>query len=128
MTLSSEENTAVLMLSSWNLVVGVPLLCLLFEADAQQLHDIMLTHTLQGSKLPTLQLLVCAFPADTGQVQSYGAVLMRIFDTLGGIPAHPDGDFDHLAQIICCALCEITELLAKNNLVRSPLLAYLTAA
>ncbi|KAF8557592.1 hypothetical protein OG21DRAFT_225698 [Imleria badia] len=109
MTFSSQENTAVLMLSSWNLV----------------LHDIMLTHTLQGSKLPTLQLLVCASPADTGQVQTYGAVLMRIFDTLGGIPAHPDGDFDHLAQIICCALCEITELLAKNNLI-SPLTAVLS--
>lgn len=83
----------------------------------------MLTHTLQGSNVPTLQLLVCASPADTGQGRSYGAVLIRIFDILGGIPAHPDGDFDHLARIICCALCEITELLAKNNLVCSPLLA-----
>ncbi|KAI9571100.1 hypothetical protein HD554DRAFT_2169491 [Boletus coccyginus] len=112
MTLSSQEHTAVLSPPSWNLV----------------LHDIMLTHTLQGSILPTLQLLVCAFPADTGQVRSYSAVLMRIFDTLGGIPAHPDGDFDHLARIICCALCEITELLAKNDLVCSSLLACLTVA
>lgn len=88
----------------------------------------MQTHTLQGSKLPTLQLLVCASPADTGQVLSYGAALMRIFDTLGGIPAHPDRDFDHLARIICCALCEITELLAKNNSVRSLLLAGLAVA
>ncbi|KAH0827962.1 hypothetical protein J3R83DRAFT_3600 [Lanmaoa asiatica] len=108
MTLSSQEHTAVLALPSWNLV----------------LHDIMLTHTLQGSKLPTLQLLVCASPADTGQVQSYGAALIRIFDTLGGIPAHPDRDFDRLARITCCALCEITELLAKNNLI-SPLTAVL---
>ncbi|KAG8214028.1 hypothetical protein J3R82DRAFT_10783 [Butyriboletus roseoflavus] len=77
-----------------------------------------------GSKLPTLQLLVCASPADTGQVQSYGAALMQIFDTLGGIPAHPDRDFDRLARIICCALCEIAELLAKNNLI-SPLTAVL---
>lgn len=88
----------------------------------------MLTHTLQGSKVPTLQLLVCASPADAGQVQSYGAVLMRIFDILGGIPAHPDGDFDDLARIICCALCDITELLAKNNLVCPPLLACLALA
>lgn len=83
----------------------------------------MLAHTLQGLKLPTLQLLVCACPADTDQVQSYGAALMRIFDTLGGISTHPDSDFDHLAQIICCALCEITQLLTVNNLVCSLLLA-----
>ncbi|KAF8444738.1 hypothetical protein L210DRAFT_653390, partial [Boletus edulis BED1] len=108
MTLSSQESTTILTLSSWNLV----------------LHDIMLTHTLQGSKLPTLQLLVCASPADTDQLQSYGAVLMRMFDTLGGIPARPERDFDDLSQIICCALCEITELLAKNNLI-SPLTALL---
>lgn len=80
----------------------------------------MVTHTLQGYKLPTLQLLMCASPADTGQVPSYGAALTRIFDTLGGIPAHPDRDFDRLARIICCALCEITELLAMNNLVCFP--------
>lgn len=83
----------------------------------------MLTHTLQGSNLPTLQLLVCVCPGDTGQVQSYGAALMRIFDTLGGISTHPDSDFDRLARIVCCALCEITQLLAKNNLVCSLLLA-----
>lgn len=86
----------------------------------------MLTHTLQGSELPTLQLLVCTFPSDTGQVQSYGAMLMRIFDALGVIPAQPNKDFNHLAQIICCALCEIIELLAKNNLVCSLLLRCLT--
>ena len=88
----------------------------------------MLTHTLQGSNLPTLQLLVCVCPGDTGQVQSYGAALMQIFDTLGGIPAHPDRDFERLARIICCALCEITELLAKNNLVCSLFLACLAIA
>lgn len=88
----------------------------------------MLTHTPQGSKLPTLQLLVCVCPADTGQVQSYGAALLRIFDTLGGIPTRPDGDFDRLARIICCALCEITQLLAQNNLVCSPLLTCRTYA
>lgn len=77
----------------------------------------MLTHTLQGSELPTLQLLVCASPKETGQVQSYGAALLRIFNTLGGIAAQPDRDFDDLARIIWGALCEVTQSLAKNDLV-----------
>ncbi|KAN0091245.1 hypothetical protein V8E55_004811 [Tylopilus felleus] len=108
MVLSSQQETAVMALSSWNLV----------------LHDIMLTHTLHGSTLSTLQLLVSASPADATQGHSYGVMLMRIFDALGGIPANPNRDFDHLAQTICCALCEITELLARNNLI-SPLAAVL---
>ncbi|KAG9316713.1 hypothetical protein JVU11DRAFT_2773 [Chiua virens] len=101
MTLSTQENAVPLTLPSPNLM----------------LHDIMQTHRLQGSELPTLQSLLCSSPTDSSQVQSYGAALMRILDTLGGIPADPERDFDHLAQIICCALCEITELLARNNLV-----------
>lgn len=88
----------------------------------------MLTHTLHGSTLSTLQLLVSASPADATQGHSYGVMLMRIFDALGGIPANPNRDFDHLAQTICCALCEITELLARNNLVCFLLLACLAIA
>ncbi|KIJ18623.1 hypothetical protein PAXINDRAFT_110123 [Paxillus involutus ATCC 200175] len=88
------------------------------------LHRTILIHVPEGSKVSTLQLLMSASIADTDQAQSYNAALTQILDILASIPNHPGRDFNHLATVICCALCETAKLLATNDLI-TPLTALL---
>ncbi|KAF9237525.1 hypothetical protein BU15DRAFT_75899 [Melanogaster broomeanus] len=103
-----EEEVVVMALPDWNSV----------------LHRIILIHVLEGSKMTTLQLLMSASIADTDQASSYSTALTRILDILASVPNHSGRDFDRLAKVVCCALCEIAKLLATNHLI-SPLAALL---
>lgn len=81
------------------------------------MHRAILMHTVKGSRISTLQLLMTVSLTDPDHAKSHANALSEILDVLTSIPNHPNRNFGRTTKAVCEALCNMVVGLAMNSVL-----------